>query len=149
MQDLIHIQQQSIGGEPIQTVNARDLHTFLEVGKDFSNWIKDRIQQFEFVENQDFRILANSGEYSGRGQPKKEYHLSLDMAKELAMIERTPKGKEARQYFIACERRLHAIVKTPQTHMVERLRQPNLLHGFPKGTTMTRLIREERQHGRR
>ena len=148
MQGLIHIQQQSIDGEPVQTVNARDLHAFLGVGKDFSNWIKDRIEKFEFVENQDFVIdspkLANQ---SGRGGDRRtiEYHLTLDMAKELAMIERTPKGKEARQYFIACERRLHAIVKTPQPQQVERLRQPHLLHGFPKGTTMTRLIREERQ----
>ncbi len=146
MQDLIHIQQQSIDGEPVQTVNARDLHAFLGVGKMFAHWIQERIAKFNFIENQDFIILAEIGKNSdGRGQPKKEYHLTLDMAKELAMIERTPKGKEARQYFIACERRLHAIVKTPQPHTVERLRQPHLLHGFPKGTTMTRLIREERQ----
>ena len=88
-------------GQP--SVNARDLHAFLEVGKDFSNWIKDRIAQFGFAEDLDFSpILAES---TG-GRPSKEYALSLDMAKELSMVERNEKGKQARQYFIACEKAL-------------------------------------------
>ncbi|MBN6742789.1 antA/AntB antirepressor family protein [Acidithiobacillus sp. MC6.1] len=45
MNELIVLEQQEINGEVEQTVNARELHTFLEVGKDFSNWIKDRINQ--------------------------------------------------------------------------------------------------------
>lgn len=85
------------------SVDARDLHAFLEVGKDFSNWIKDRIQQFGFVEGQDFS--PNLAESTG-GRPSKEYTLSMDMAKELSMVERTDKGKQARQYFIACEKRM-------------------------------------------
>ncbi|MFA7495899.1 MAG: antA/AntB antirepressor family protein [Acidithiobacillus sp.] len=100
----IEIVNTVIQNENQPTCNARDLHAFLEVGKDFSTWIKDRIEQLGFDENQDFIILTETGEYSGRGQPKKEYHLTLDMAKHLSMIERTPKGHEARQYFIECER---------------------------------------------
>lgn len=99
---LIQINSSTINSEVKQTVNARDLHSFLEVGKDFSNWIKDRIESFGFVENQDFAIFANSGE---KGRPAKEYALTLDMAKELSMVERNEKGKQARQYFIECERR--------------------------------------------
>lgn len=94
-----------IGDEQIQTVNARDLHTFLQAGKDFSTWIKDRIDQYGFVEKVDFLIFPEIGEKSGRGRPAKEYAISIDMAKELAMVERNEKGKQARQYFIECERR--------------------------------------------
>ena len=109
MQNIITIQEGVFPDTAVPTVNARDLHAFLEVGKDFSNWIKDRIQQHEFVENQDFIILAKFGEYSGRGQPKKEYALTLDAAKHIAMSEHTPKGREARQYFIACEKKYRQI----------------------------------------
>lgn len=84
--------------------NARDLHTFLEVGKDFSNWIKDRIQQHGFLENQDFIIFAKVGENPNGGRPSKEYHLTIEAAKHIAMAEHTEKGKEARDYFIECER---------------------------------------------
>lgn len=101
---LIPVQQSVINSRPIQTVNARGLHKFLGVGKDFSNWIKDRIKSFDFVENQDFVKLANSGELSTTGQTSIDYHLTLDMAKELSMVERTEKGKQARLYFIEMER---------------------------------------------
>lgn len=100
-----------LADEPAQLVNARDLHTFLEVGRDFSNWITGRIEEYGFVENQDFGIFAQIGEKSnrGRGRPSKEYCLSLDMAKELAMVERNEKGRIIRRYFIECEKRLRAI----------------------------------------
>ena len=54
MNQLIKLQPQTINGNAVETVNARELHEFLEVGRDFSNWIKDRISKYEFVENQDF-----------------------------------------------------------------------------------------------
>lgn len=85
-------------------VNARELHQFLKVGKDFSNWIKGRIAQFGFQEGTDFVVFAKTGENLPGGRPSTEYALSLDMAKELAMVERTPKGREARQYFIEMEK---------------------------------------------
>lgn len=90
-----------------QTVNARDLHEFLEVGKDFTTWIKDRINSYNFEENQDFTLLPEIGEQTrntGRGgHNKTEYHITIDMAKELSMVERNEKGKQARQYFIKME----------------------------------------------
>lgn len=93
------------------SVNARDLHAFLEVGKDFSTWVKDRINQFGFVDGLDFEKMENlsspiSGSAKARPQTATDYLLSLDMAKELSMVERTERGKQARQYFIACERKL-------------------------------------------
>ena len=105
MNELIRINRKDINGNAVNTVNARELHAFLEVGKDFSTWLKDRIEQYNFIEHQDFSICPETGEKSGRGRPAKEYYLSLDMAKELAMVERNEKGKQARQYFIECERR--------------------------------------------
>lgn len=140
MQPLIPLTTRRIGDDAIQTVNARELHAFLEVGKDFSTWINTRIQQYGFVENQDYVIgfpnlenqntgwtvdspnlgnqktgwtvdspvLANQQVGRGGDRRSKEYHLTLDMAKELAMVERNQKGREARRYFIQCEKALHA-----------------------------------------
>lgn len=100
----------------IRAVNARDLHSFLGSKQDFSTWMKNRIDQYGFVENQDFQILApqNYGASWG-GSNKVEYALSIDMAKELSMVERNEKGKQARRYFIACEKGLIQFVSASKT----------------------------------
>ena len=88
--------------------NARDLHAFLEVGRDFSTWIKDRIEQYGFIEAEDYITVQNlSSPNPGKsrmGRPSIEYHLALDMAKELAMIENNAMGRRVRRYFIQRER---------------------------------------------
>ena len=86
-----------------KAVNARELHAFLGVGKDFSSWIKERITKYEFVEGLDFEVFTNSGENPVGGRPTIDYALSLDMAKELSMVENNEKGRLARKYFIECE----------------------------------------------
>jgi len=106
---LIPITKDQIDGQQANTVNARDLHAFLEIGKKFTDWVKDRIGQFGFAEGQDFVVVEDlstptSGSPKARAQKITEYHLTLDMAKELSMVERNDKGKEARLYFLACER---------------------------------------------
>lgn len=111
MTELIPLNQSAIAGAHRQTVNARDLHAFLEVGKEFANWIKDRIDQYGFTQDVDFVIFAESGKNGGR--PLKQYYLTLDMAKELSMVERNAKGKQARQYFIDCEQRLKSRTLSP------------------------------------
>lgn len=106
-----------INGERQLLVNARELHAFLEVGRDFSTWIAKRIEKYGFAENQDFVVIASfsenlapqNGGASHGGHNKIDYHLTLDMAKELSMVERNEKGKEARRYFIDCEKRLYAL----------------------------------------
>lgn len=105
------IAERPIGGETIQTVNARDLHASLKVGRDFSSWIKDRVTKYRFVEGQDFVSYEdlsspNPGSSKSRAQTVKEYAVSLDMAKELAMVENNEAGRECRRHFIECERRL-------------------------------------------
>ena len=116
MTELFTLVNRPVAGQAQQTVNARELHTFLENRDMFANWIKDRIEQYGFVENQDFvRYLENSKKPLG-GRPSIEYALSLDMAKELSMVERNTKGKQARQYFIDCEKRLSGSLNAiPQT----------------------------------
>ena len=123
MNQLINLTQSAINGELEQTVNARELHAFLESKQDFSTWIKNRVEQYDFVENQDFIKLHKKMELSKTGQMGIDYHITLNMAKELAMVERNDKGKQARQYFIECERKLRErqVKLAPKTY-VEALR---------------------------
>ncbi|WP_375706105.1 antA/AntB antirepressor family protein [Bartonella sp. AA2SXKL] len=112
MNTLIPISEQTVGQEIVQTVNARNLHTFLEAKRDFSNWIKDRIIKYNLEEGIDYILtLAKTGER--QNVVLKEYYLTLNVAKELSMLENNKKGREARLYFIECERRLKQVV-TPQ-----------------------------------
>lgn len=147
MQDLINIQQQPIGTDLVQTVNARELHVFLEVGSRFNDWIADRIKQHGFVENQDFVSFTENSVKPKGGRPTKDYALTVNAAKHVSMAEHTEKGKEARDYFIECERRLRVGERTiPKPDVATpRLRLPNLLHGFPKGTTLKRITVMERK----
>ncbi|MBN8834588.1 MAG: hypothetical protein ABS68_00155 [Niastella sp. SCN 39-18] len=93
-------------GEQEQWVDARTLHRFLEVGKDFSNWIKDYITDFDFVEGRDFS--PNLAKSTG-GRQAIEYTITMDMAKELSMLQRSEKGKQARLYFIQAEKELRKL----------------------------------------
>ncbi|MDM9994366.1 antA/AntB antirepressor family protein, partial [Bartonella henselae] len=97
MNTLIPISEQVIDQETVQTVNARDLHVFLGITSKFADWIKNRIKECNFRENIDFIGFSKNLEKGGR--PSIEYHITLDMAKHLSMIERNEKGHEARQYF--------------------------------------------------
>lgn len=84
-------------------VSARDLYAFLECSERFQSWF-DRQIKYGFEENVDyvgcefFNTLAN--------QELTDYAITLDMAKEISMIQRSDKGKQARRYFIECEKRL-------------------------------------------
>lgn len=91
-----------------QAVNARELHQKLGSKRDFSNWIQDRISKYGFVENQDFEVFNKFVENSKGGRPSKEYALSLDMAKELCMIENNEQGRVFRKYFIEVEKAARA-----------------------------------------
>ncbi|EOG6951550.1 antA/AntB antirepressor family protein [Edwardsiella piscicida] len=103
---LIPVFNGTISNEPTLLCNARDLHEFLGVGKRFASWITERITEYEFVENQDYIIFSQSREIIKRGRPTTDYHLTLDTAKELAMVERNERGRQIRRYFIECERQL-------------------------------------------
>ena len=106
MNQLIPLHSQTINANAIETVNARELHAFLGVNTKFSDWIKSRINEYDFVENQDFVSFSENSEKPNGGRPTVEYYVSIKMAKELSMVERNEKGKQARKYFIECEERL-------------------------------------------
>lgn len=103
---LIPVVPGTIGNVQCLTVDGRTLHGVLGVRRDFSNWIKGRISKYDFIESQDFEVFAKTGENSEGGRPSQEYTCTLDMGKELCMVENNEKGRIARRYFIECERRL-------------------------------------------
>ncbi|HAA1870198.1 TPA_asm: phage antirepressor Ant [Campylobacter jejuni] len=82
--------------------NVKFLFYFLEIDTKFADWINRRISHYSFIENQDYIIKEV---FTGR-RPRKEYYVTLDMAKELCMVENNEKGRQARRYFIECEKRL-------------------------------------------
>ncbi|EAH7332325.1 antA/AntB antirepressor family protein [Campylobacter coli] len=91
----------TIGAE-INSANAREIFQFLNSEQEYANWIKNRISHYNFIENQDYIIEL----VYTKGRPRKEYYVTLDMAKELCMVENNEKGRQARRYFIECEKRL-------------------------------------------
>tara|TARA_Y100000361_G_C11161446_1_gene347660 strand:- start:5619 stop:6221 length:603 start_codon:yes stop_codon:yes gene_type:complete len=86
-----------------ETVNAKDLWEKLEVSTRFNDWIGRRIKEYGFELNKDFYSFLSK---STGGRKNMEYHVSLDMAKELSMVEKTKIGKVVRKYFIDCEKKL-------------------------------------------
>lgn len=109
MNELIKITNSRIGNEEINSVNARELHEYLEVQTRFDDWIRTRIEKFNFVENEDYIVFLKNKENISGGRPTKEYTISIDMAKELSMVENNEKGREIRKYFIECEKLLKGI----------------------------------------
>lgn len=99
-----------------RAVNARELHQFLESKYQFSNWIKERIDKYGFVEGADYEVFKENLKNPQGGRPQVEYALSIDMAKELSMVENNEKGRQARKYFIECEKRYRENT-TPATYL--------------------------------
>ena len=93
-----------------QLVSARELHEFLESGQDFTTWIKNRIEKYGFVENEDFTLHK----FMVGKAWKHDYALTIEMAKELSMVENNEKGSQARKYFIQCEKELKENVQAPK-----------------------------------
>lgn len=100
MNELIKITT-SENGEP--AISGRDLHEFLEVNERYTQWF-DRMVEYGFVENIDFMSFSEISEKPQGGRPRQDHAIRLDMAKELCMIQRTERGKQARQYFIQVEK---------------------------------------------
>ncbi len=117
--DLIKIENR----EGKDTVNARDLHGFLESKQRYSDWIVNRISVYGFVEEDDFTIVSCK---SNGGRPSKDYHVSIDMAKELSMVERNDKGKQARKYFLECEKKAKQVPILSEMEMIIKIAQANV-----------------------
>lgn len=119
-ESLIPVLEGEIGGIVQPVVNARELHKWLKSGEMFAHWIKARISKYDFIENEDFSLVWENPQIkkTGRGgnRRSREYILTLDMAKELSMVENNDQGKKARRYFIQCER---AILQANQSLWIQ------------------------------
>lgn len=104
MDELINITTAKIGEEEVNAVNGRDLHRKLGSKQDYSTWIKRRIEKYEFIEGQDYLIHKFVEQLPSGAKHCIEYIISLDMAKELAMVENNEQGRKIRQYFIEVEK---------------------------------------------
>lgn len=85
-------------------VSGRELHDFLEINTPYTQWF-ERMVGYGFDENVDFIGLSQKSEKPIGGRPQQDHALTLDMAKEISMIQRTERGKQARQYFLEVEKR--------------------------------------------
>ena len=102
MVELIKVEEKNVGGEVKQAISGRLLHSFLGATERYSQWFERQLQ-FGFVENVDyfgceeFNTLAN--------QTLMDHIITMDMAKSIAMVQRSDKGKQARDYFISVEKK--------------------------------------------
>ena len=112
--------------------DARALHAFMHVKRDFATWAKARIKKYGFIAGIDYvEVFTKSGENLG-GRPSIDYHLTLDMAKELSMVENNDMGRQARRYFIECEAAAtHPARISPAQPAPARSRTPRDYKGEP------------------
>ncbi|MWM90405.1 antA/AntB antirepressor family protein, partial [Escherichia coli] len=112
--EIIPVSSGVIGGRETNIVSARALHKVLGVKRDFTTWIKGRIDEYGFKKGVDFEFVENLTSPNpvsakSRQRVEHDYLSTINMAKELAMVERTEQGRAVRQYFIKCEEELHKV----------------------------------------
>lgn len=110
--------------QPILLINARELHERLDIATPFHKWIQRRISEYNFAENLDFIgvdkiVRTEAGFFGSRETEIKEYHITLDMAKELCMLERSELGQQARRYFIQKEKEANALKQAQPQATIE------------------------------
>lgn len=108
-----------------RVVDARELHEQLLVGKEFTHWIKDRIEKYGFAENEDY-ILTIAKIGKRQNVTRHDYILTLDTAKEIAMVQNNEAGRAIRKYFIEVEKQhrethLDTSQLSPQLQMVNQI----------------------------
>ena len=104
-----------------QLVSGRELHEFLEIKTRYNDWFK-RMVEYGFDEGSDFLLVTQKRETNNLKNPVTtviDHAISIDKAKEISMIQRTEKGKTARQYFINCEKKLKEVKKLSPMELME------------------------------
>ena len=104
-----------------QLVSGRELHEFLEIRTKYKDWFR-RMVEYGFEEEIDFIRVAQKRATNNLKNPVTtviDHAISIDMAKEISMIQRTEKGKAARQYFINCEKKLKEVKKLSPMELME------------------------------
>ncbi len=97
--ELVPVYETSTGEK---VVYGTELYECLGSKQEYSNWVRNRLKECDSLENEDFTIILSK---STGGRPKNEYIIKLDIAKEMAMLERNEKGKQVRRYFIQVEKK--------------------------------------------
>ncbi|PGZ00020.1 antA/AntB antirepressor family protein [Bacillus thuringiensis] len=104
-------------------VNARELHDQLMSKQKFADWIKKRIENYAFTENEDFFISL--GKSTG-GRPTTDFILTMDTAKEISMVENNEMGRAIRKYFIEVEKRFRQQQAKSPAELIYMLAQQNM-----------------------
>ncbi|MDQ7067765.1 MAG: antA/AntB antirepressor family protein [Sulfurimonas sp.] len=105
MKHLIKVTPHEIGSEERNSVDAREIHKYLGVKTRFDTWIERAVKKYDFLENVDYIVVLKNEHNPKGGRKAKDYIVTLDMAKELSMLENNAKGKETRKYFISMEKK--------------------------------------------
>ena len=115
----------------VNCVSARELHEGLEVKSKFTVWMKNRINKYGFVENEDYMLINEvSKNLEGSRIVEREQHdyiITVDMAKELCMVENNDLGRKFRKYFIECEKKLQEVQQPKQMSDMEILSRAVLI----------------------
>ncbi|MGR5983477.1 antA/AntB antirepressor family protein [Bacillus cereus] len=117
--EMLPVYQNEIGEK---FVNARELHEQMLVGKVFAAWIQERIEKYGFIEREDFFPVSEKT----NGRPKVEYWLTLDTAKEVAMVQNNEAGRAIRKYFIEVEKRFRQQQAKSPAELIYMLAQQNM-----------------------
>lgn len=88
-----------------KVVYGTELHRALEVKSNYRDWIRNRLNDCDAVENEDFQSFAKNLAKPAGGRPSLDHIIKLDTAKEMAMLERNERGKQVRRYFIRIEKK--------------------------------------------
>lgn len=110
MNELIKITE----NDGVQTVSGRELHEVLQIRTAYKDWFP-RMCEYGFAEGEDFCSILSE---SSGGRPQTDHIIKLDMAKEICMIQRTPIGRQIRQYFIEVEKKLRNL-QAPDSYMID------------------------------
>ena len=132
--------------QPVPTVSARALHRALQVATRYHDWFA-RMRGYEFVEGKDFFTTSRN---NPGGRPCTDHAITITMAKELCMLQRSPAGREFRRYFLACEqdwespdRLIQRAIAIARARCAEAERRIMAECGLPRGLTALLTERKE------
>ena len=118
--DLVPVYETSTGEK---VVYGTEVYECLGSKRQYTDWIKGRLMECDAIENEDYQCFSQNSEKPSGGRPKQEYVIKLDIAKEMAMLERNAKGKQVRRYFIQVEKKYKEKVR--KLSATEQLRLQN------------------------
>lgn len=164
---LLPIQEIHYKGEIYRHVDARALHSFLENKTRFNDWFRRLVDEYGFIENEDYRIIcslkltrkkqvgkenlfySNLSKKDERGRKPIDYKITLNMAKEIAMVDKSDQGKRARRYFIHCEEQLSQLSRETHREILAQWQQSRELTKSPFKSMNCALEKMRQRQGKR